>query len=119
MGGTGGVGEGENRGVMGAGSVREAGEGRVGEEVVGDEIPKGAKARRKLNSKSFWNIAQYFTIGKAHRIGNHYRRGWEPLLIEGGGNQEYMVWEEGSLIPPPPPPPLTVIQITLRQVGYP
>ena len=56
MGGTGGAGEGENPGVMGAGSLREAREERVGEEVVGDETPKGAKARRKLIVKSFGTL---------------------------------------------------------------
>ena len=54
--------------VMGVGSLRE-----VGEERVGDGIPKGAGARRNRNE--FCNIAQYFAIEKAHKGGNHYGRG--------------------------------------------
>ena len=49
---------GGNPGVMGAGSLREA-----GEEGAGAGYPKGMRARR--NRKNFATLAQYCAIGKA------------------------------------------------------
>ena len=62
--------DGRNPGVMGAGSLWEA-----GGESVGGGIPKGVGARR--NREKFCNIVKYFVIGKADRGGNHYGRGQE------------------------------------------
>ena len=49
---------------MGAGSLREA-----GEERSGDEIPKGQEPGEIGNILS--NIAQFVVVEKAHRGGNH------------------------------------------------
>ena len=75
-------GGGGDQGVMGAGSLQEA-----GEERVGDGIPKGTGVGRNR---------KYFAKAKAHRGGNHQG---------GGGNQEYKVRKAGNSDPPVPPPP--------------
>ena len=65
---------------MGAGSLREA-----GEERAGGGYPKGAGAGR--NGKTFATLAQYFSIGKAHRGGNCFERG-KGTGSAGCGRQE-------------------------------
>ena len=66
------------------GSVREA-----GEERMGDGIPKGAGAGRNIGNK-FCNIVQFFTIEKACRDRNH----------KGGRNGENKLQEARKLRPP-------------------
>ena len=82
---------------MEAGSLREA-----GEEGAEGGISKGGGAGR--NGKHFATYAQYFAIGKAHRGGNCYGRGWEPGMQGAGG---------GKFRPPcsPPPPPTKSDQV--------
>ena len=70
------------------GSLQEA-----GEERVGGGIAKGMGARR--NRKNVCNIAQYFTIGKAHGGRKQYGKGREPG-VHGRGS--------GKFRPPPPLP---------------
>ena len=74
---------GGNTGVMGAGSLWE-----VGEERVGDRIPKGAGARS--NRKSILQHCAIFRNRKSTQAGT---------TTEGGGNQEYKVREAGNSDP--------------------
>ena len=88
--GVGGGGQGgRNAGVMGARSLWEA-----REDGVGGGPPKRAGAWG--NGKNYATLAQYFAIGKAHRGGNRYGRGWEPG-VQGAGSRKFR--------PPCSPPP--------------
>ena len=90
---------GSSPGVMGVGSLREAGE---------EGYQKGVGAGR--NGKNFATLAQYFAIGKAHRGGT---------ATEGGGNGECRVREVGSSDPSvPPPPPSKYSQHNIRPSSY-
>ena len=83
MRGTGGWGG--NPGVMGAGSLREA-----GEEGAGGGISKGGGSREKCKKccSIGTNIsAKYFAIGKAHGGGNPLRKG-AGTRIAGCGRRE-------------------------------
>ena len=65
---------------MGAESLREAGE----EGAEGGISKEGGSGR---NGKHFATFEQYFAIGKAHRGGNCYGRGWEPGVQGAGGGK--------------------------------
>ena len=94
-------------GVMGAGSLQEAGEDRVG-----DGIPKGGVSREKLG-----NILQQcaiFEMVKAHRGRNHYGGGREPRF-HGTGS-----WKFNHALTPCPPLNMlyTIKQLTRKKKRY-
>ena len=88
-GGGGGGAGGGNPGVMGAGSLREA-----GEEGAGGGLFKGGGSLEKW--EKFRNIGTIFRNKKAHRGGSCYGRGREPGVQGTGG---------GKFRPPCHPPP--------------
>ena len=80
---------GGNPGVMGVGSLREA-----GEEGAGSKISKVGWSQEKW--EKFHNIGTIFSTGKAHRGGNCYGRGREPGVQGAGGTAVSLMHSESE-----------------------